>query len=297
MFATFDVQSLSDTKQVEVRGETLGDLRLAVKSQFDIPTFEQQVLYSPDGAEPVALSGDDSVLLTEKEGLIDTKLLQVARQVDPRFKMEKETAFVEALAARRFEEAKGILESSGVTVDPNCVHRASFQERIAVTECPRTYTHPALTVAIMAGLEHAVRCSSSDADQIQKFMSNEKELCDVVQLMIEKRADVDATGEEVQDCESAGCPGVHGKTPLCAAVQRGSPRLVRMLLDAKADPNHEMKYDSAAYGPDRNNPLGPGNLKPESWLSEISNGFVHERNCGDPRNQFNGQILAMLRED
>merc|ERR1712039_232146 len=82
----------------------------------------------------------------------------VARQVDPRFKTEKETAFLEALVACRFGEAKEILQSSGVTIDPNCVHRHRISVRVAVTDCPCSYVHPALTVAIQAGLEHAVRC-------------------------------------------------------------------------------------------------------------------------------------------
>merc|ERR1712100_698666 len=146
----------------------------------------------------------DTVLLKEKAGLLQANELMLSHQVDPRFKMEKETAFLEALVACRFDVAKDILESSGVTIDPNCVHKRTLNERIAVTECPYRYAHPALTVAMMAGLENAVRCLRCDPEKVQVFMSREKELCEVVELLIQKGADVNALGDETQDCESAG---------------------------------------------------------------------------------------------
>merc|ERR1719420_537263 len=101
-----------------------------------------------------------------------------------------------------------------------------------------------MTVAIQAGLEDAIVFLRCDAQKMSAFMAQEEEAAEVVQLLIDMEADVNATGDETQDCESAGCPTVHGKTPLCAAVQRGSPALVKMLLDANADPNHTHKYDS-----------------------------------------------------
>eukprot|EP00928_Gymnodinium_smaydae_P037761 TRINITY_DN26172_c0_g1_i1.p1 TRINITY_DN26172_c0_g1~~TRINITY_DN26172_c0_g1_i1.p1 ORF type:complete len:433 (+),score=39.52 TRINITY_DN26172_c0_g1_i1:88-1386(+) len=217
-------------------------------------------------------------------------------QIDPRSKMQKETAFLEALASCRFADAKKILESPGVAIDPCCVRRGCPKKHCPVTESPSRYVHPALTVAMMAGMEdfaHYIRC---DVEKINAWMAREGEVCDIVALLIEKGADVNATGEEVQDCESAGCPEVHGKTPLCAAVQRGSPALVRMLLDAKADPNHTMSYDAAAYGPDKNNPFGPGILKPESWLGEITNGSVGKKDAKDPRNAHAAEILKLLRD-
>lgn len=230
----------------------------------------------------------------KEKGLVGVKELTLTRQVDPRFKMEKETAFLEAMAACRFVEAKDILESSGVTIDPNCVRKGNMQVNKAVTESPYSYSHPALTVAMMSGIEHAVdfRCQPS---KMQSWMSKEDEVCEIVKLLIEKGADVNAVGDETQDCESAGMVMVHGKTPLCAAVQRGSPKLVHMLLDAKADPNHTMKYDASAWGPDRNNPLGPGVLKPESWLASVCNGSVGCREAHDPRKQNDEAILDLLR--
>jgi len=294
VFASFDVQTLADTQRVDVRGTTLGDLRAALKLQFGIPTFEQEIMYD-QGSGLESIDGDDSVNIEEKTGLVSAKVLMLSRQVDPRFQMEKVTAFREALLARRFVEAKEILESSGVTLDPNCTIRYRVQERVAVTECPMDYSHPALTVALMAGLEHAVRCLKCDTHKIETYMSDEEELSELVQLMIEKRADVNAVGDETQDCESAGCPCITGKTPLCAAVQRGSPLLVRMLLEAKADPNHHHTYGQSAWGPDRRNPFGPGQLRPESWLEDVCNGSVSKRNGKDPRNAHREEILAMLR--
>lgn len=291
----FEVQMLSEAKLVHVLGDTLGDLRTRVKAEFDIPSFEQNIMYTHGDGTHVRLDGDDTVLLKEKDGLVQSKVLILSRQVDPRFKTEKETAFLEALVACRFSEAKDILESSGVTIDPNCVHRRRVQGAAAVSECPYVYSHPALTVAMMAGLEHAVRCLRCDPEKVQAYMSHEKEVGEVAKLLIEKGADVNAVGDETQDCESAGCVTVHGKSPLCAAIQRGSPPLVRMLLDAKADPGYTMRYDASAWGPDTRNPFGPGVLKPESWLGEISNGSVGSRPKNDPRNQFNGKILEMLR--
>eukprot|EP00929_Paragymnodinium_shiwhaense_P005152 TRINITY_DN10671_c0_g1_i2.p1 TRINITY_DN10671_c0_g1~~TRINITY_DN10671_c0_g1_i2.p1 ORF type:complete len:493 (+),score=84.84 TRINITY_DN10671_c0_g1_i2:69-1481(+) len=292
---TYSVQMLGEEKEVVVTGPLMGDLRDAIRQEFGIPGFEQTIMYAQQaGGEPEQLTGDDSLPLREKKGLLDAKELLLVRQVDPRFKMEKETAFLQALVACRFLEAKDILESSGVTIDPNCVHRGNVSGRVAVTECPCSYRHPALTVAMQAGLEDAVTPIFCKPEKIQRYMAFESDVCQVVEKLIDMNADVNATGDEVQDCESAGAPEVHGKTPLCAAVQRGSRKLVRMLLDAKADPNAHMTYGSAAYGPDKGNPFGPGNLRPESWLGDITNGSVGRRDAKDPRTQFEKEILAML---
>merc|ERR1711865_901932 len=102
----------------------------------------------------------------------------------------------------------------------------------------------ALVVAMMAGLEEALRYSSVNVDKLQASMAREKEVCEVVELLIQKRADVNAVGGDALSSNSARFGGItrspisHQKSPLCAAVQRGSPTLVRMLLDAKADPAH-----------------------------------------------------------
>jgi hypothetical protein len=259
---------------------------------------EQKIMYTNarDGKDQFTeLQGDDTVKLKEKLGPMDSMMLILSRQVDPRYKMEKETAFLEALVACRFDEANDILQSSGFSIDPNCVHKRRVSGRIAVTECPCEYAHPALTVAIQAGLENAVECLRCTPTKISNYMSKEKELCEIVELLIQRGADVNATGEETQDCESAGAPTVHDKTPLCAAVQRGSPTLVKILLDARANPDHTHRYDSSAWGPDRRNPFGPGVLKPESWLSDVSNGSVSSRDRKDPRHQYSEEIQKLLR--
>lgn len=290
----FRVGILTDTQTVLVDGQTLGDLRKAVQAQFHILPFEQRLNYFCGGT-PVVLEGDDSVLMSEKKGLLETKELSLARQVDPRYKMEKETGFLEALHKTNFKEATEILRSTGFAIDPNCVRKGRPLCNKAVSESPCHYSHPALTIAMMAGLENVVGCLRCNPQAIQTWMDRENEVCEVVKLLIEMEADVNSVGDEQQDCESAGVVTVHEKTPLCAAVQRGSPVLVRMLLDAKADANHTMKYDQSAWGPDRQNPLGPGVLKPESWLGEICNGSVGKRDSKDPRNRYRDEIFAMLR--
>jgi len=295
-FKSYVVQTLVDEKEVKVWGQRLGHLRAALSEAFDIPPFEQVIVFaSPWSGEILDVQGDDTVFLKEKKGLLEAEQLTLGRQVDPRYKTEKETAFGEALFACRFKEALEILNSSGAAMDPNCVYRHSVRGGVAVTECPRLYTHPALTVAMMAGLEACVQVLRCQPGKMQTFMSYEEDVCKVVELLIEKGADVNAKGDETQDCESAGCPTVHGKSPLCAAVQRGSPKLVKMLLDANADPNHQHRYDASAWGPDRRNPFGAGNLRPESWLDDVCNGSVSSRYANDPRVAHRQEILDLLR--
>lgn len=223
----------------------------------------------------------------------------LSRQVDPRLKMEKETAFLEALATCRFADAKEMLEdASGVTIDPNCLLKANVytlprdkrrRVNIGVTECPSSYKHPAVTVAMIAGLEYAVQACRCLPDAIQEWMSHEQQVCDVVALLIQQDADVNATGDETLDAESAGCPSVDGKSPLCAAIQRGSPTLVKMLLDAKANPNHTVHLGGSAWGP------GPGAQLPDAYLNEICNGSMSQRNAKDPRKKYDEDILELLR--
>mmetsp|Transcript_4792 Transcript_4792/g.6766 ORF Transcript_4792/g.6766 Transcript_4792/m.6766 type:complete len:365 (+) Transcript_4792:164-1258(+) len=292
----FDVCALDDTQQVDVVGTSLGDLRAAIRDKFNVPTFEQTLVYKADG-EDVVITGDDSVLLKEKPGLLEASVLYMSRQVDPRHQMEKQTAFLEALVACRYSEAKEILKSSGVSIDPNFVHTNNNVGRFAaglirVTECPARYRHPALTVAIQSGLETAV--AEGIGSNVVAWMSHEGEVAEIAQMLIERAADVNATGDETQDCESAGWPDVCGKTPLCAAIQRGSPVLVKMLLDAKADPNHTHSYGSCAYGPDELNPFGPGVLKPESWFRSPHNGSVSRSPRSEGRWQHKDEILRLL---
>eukprot|EP00933_Yihiella_yeosuensis_P027992 TRINITY_DN21805_c0_g1_i1.p1 TRINITY_DN21805_c0_g1~~TRINITY_DN21805_c0_g1_i1.p1 ORF type:complete len:358 (+),score=50.73 TRINITY_DN21805_c0_g1_i1:112-1185(+) len=295
-FASFEVQTLSDMKRIDVFGDRLRDLRSSIKEQFGIPGFEQKVLYQvdADAGNCIELVGDDSVLLKEKVGLLDAKMLMLARQVDPRYKMEKETAFLDALLATRFSDAKDILESSGATIDPNCVHRKTVYGAPRVSEVPFLISHPALTVAIQAGLEKVIAFGGARGERMKAFMDRENEVSEVVELLILKKADVNAVGEETQDCESAGCVLVRGKSPLCAAVQRGSPALVRMLLDANADPTHRHNHTLSAWGPDHRNPLGSGVLEPKSWLGEVCNGSVSSRSATDPRNANTDEILRLL---
>merc|ERR1712187_945296 len=73
LFASFEVHSCSDIKQVEVLGRSLGDLRMCIRSVFGIPAFEQKIVYDCGGDKLVDLEGDDTVLLTEKPGLLGTK--------------------------------------------------------------------------------------------------------------------------------------------------------------------------------------------------------------------------------
>merc|ERR1711990_1015537 len=117
-------------------------------------------------------------------------------------------------------------------------------------------------------------------------MSREAEVCEVVELLIQRGANVNAMGEERLIRLPVGDYITHKKTPLCAAVQRGSPSLVRLLLNAKANPNHTVETDSRSGA--------RWQLKPESFAQEISNGLLVPRNAEDPRNQFLEEILEML---
>lgn len=298
VFASFEVQAFSTTRHVKVLGETLGHLRSAIKLQFDIPSFEQKIVYTHarDGKDEfIELQGDDLVKLKEKLGLMDSRMLSLSRQVDPRYKMEKETAFLEALVACRFVEAKDILQSSGFSIDPNCVHkyRIASHGRFGSFGSMR-YANPALTVAIQAGSETRLNINVNINVNAGSEMSNEKELSEVVELLIQKGADVNGTGEETEDCESGGAPTAYDKTPLCAAVQRGSPTLVKILLDARANPDHTHRYGGCCIGP------GQDVMKPENWLGSVSEGFVHplshQRFRGNPRRQYMDEILALLHK-
>ena len=217
--------------------------------------------------------------------------------------LSQQTAFLQALVERRFDEAKSILQSAGTDFDPNCVleHRYSGIRlkgygTIQVTECPVHFKHPAMTVAIQAGLEKAQSPKLGERKAIvSAFMSEEDAVCDIVRMLIDRGANVNAVGDETQHCESAGCPTVHNKTPLCAAIQRGSCKIVELLLDAKADPNHTHEYEQTAWGADERNPLGPGVLKPESWISNIHNGMLGTRDASDPRHDSTTEILRLLQ--
>lgn len=279
---------------LQLEAATLGDLRKEIKMKFGIPSFEQHILYRSGDGQAVVES-DDSVLLRERPELLDVKDIMLVRQLDPRHKMEKETAFFSALTACHYEDAMDILESSGVAVDPNCVHKHTIPQfdHTSHTESAKYYTHPALTVAIQAGLEHATGLrgmhktfAGFDAVggplKMQAFMDRDKEVCEVVKLLIDKRADVNAVGDEQEDCDSGCMPTRHDKTPLCAAVQRGSPALVRLLLDARANANHTMQYDRGPI------------LTPESWLNNISFGSVTPWRENDPRRKNQQEILDML---
>ena len=186
--------------------------------------------------------------------------------------------FLHALFQRRFADAKDCLGRKGV--DPNCV--LEFWHGTVLSECPSSYKHPALTVAIQAGLEIA-------KDDALAFMADEDDVCEVVRLLIDLGADVNAVGEEDSNCESMGMTLTCDKTALCAAIQRGSPKLVRLLLDAGADPNHTFSY---GFG------ISPHRLKKwklESWLCKISLGSVNDRAESDPRCQNNAEIQALLQ--
>lgn len=293
---TCRVQTLTDSKDVEVEGKerTLGALRAAVQNAFDIPPFEQRLdLKLPSGSF-TTLKGEDYIKLP-CEGAADGLEIVLTRVRDPRYKTEKETAFIDALVAGQYDKAKEVLVSSGAKIDPNCRHSQRISESVAVTEVPFAYVHPALTVAVQAGLEKCIGFWNPKPAELAAWMAREDDVCEIVRLLLEMEADINASGDEQQDCESAGCPEVAGKTPLCAAVQRGSPKLVRMLLDAKADPDAHHTYQQSAWGADRRNPFGPGEMRPESWLGTPCNGSVDPGPKQCRRGQYHDEILGMLR--
>lgn len=141
----------------------------------------------------------------------------------------------------------------------------------------------------MAGLEYAVAAHECQTAALQGWMARENEVCKVVELLIQQGANVNALGDEWLDAESAGCHTVKDKSPLCAAIQRGSPTLVRMLLDAKADPNHTAILGGPAWG------AHASAQKPEAFLNDICNGSMRRRSSEDPRSQCDAKILTLLQ--
>lgn len=285
---TFLVQTLTCAKQVHVLGFTVGDLKTAIKRQFGIPVFEQSIVYNTK-VGPVALNCDDSVLLHQR---FLGEELALTRRVDPRSKEAKESAFLQALVACRFNEAKEIIGAElkgGASINPDCIHSGRSEIWPRAVECPTSYRHPALIVAVMAGFENAFK-TDNDVDGLHVFMSHEAEICELVELLIQRGANVNAMGNETLTHQTPlkGSKSfvTRNKTPLCAAVQRGSPHLVRMLLDAKANPNHTAETDSTSGL--------KWQLKPESFGQVISNGSLAPRDVEDPRNQYAEEILEML---
>ena len=53
-------------------------------------------------------------------------------------------------------------------------------------------------------------------------------------MLIDKGANVNAVGNDEQDYESTGCPTVHNRTHLCAAIQCDSCNIFKLLLNVKA---------------------------------------------------------------
>lgn len=304
---SFKVSMLSDSKMVDLNSSKVGDLRAAVQDAFEIAPFEQNLTFQSPSGDFVPVTADDSVLLTEI-GLVGGEELYLTRQVDPRFKMEKETAFLEALAACRFEEALQILESSGVTVSPDCVrtfrctgreedpnrepgeqeyHRWCGEGQYAFGEDPCAYTYPALTVAMIAGTPRVnAHPSITDAVTVahaRKHVAREPQVVEVVKLLIAKKANVNATGEEDHDGGSWARSAPQGKTPLCAAVQRGSLTLVQLLLEAGADPKHEVT-------------MGSKKLTAADFVNEVVLDSVNARHSSDPRIAQKEDILKLLKE-
>jgi hypothetical protein len=66
---------------------------------------------------------------------------------------------------------------------------------ICLSECPSWYKHPELTVSVHAGLEIAAKGN---------VLADTDDVCEVVRLLIDMGADVNAVGEEESHCQPAG---------------------------------------------------------------------------------------------
>merc|ERR1740139_1224230 len=109
--------------------------------------------------------------------------------------------------------------------------------------------------------------SAEQIDTVKTYMSQEAEVCEIVELLLQKRADVNAGGADCTEIDASECGWTRllNKTPLCAAVQRGSPSLVRKLLEARADVNITVTQNGMCKNSHAKPENFVDNIYPEGW--------------------------------
>jgi len=214
---------------------TLQCLRDAVGIAFDVPLSEQRLLAQMDGAAPNTFeltgSGFQSLL---QLGVSDRMPITLLRQ-DPRTTSEKNCTLHSALLEHRMSDALEVIQSFGFPVDPNSVHHWRCS-KAPCTSCGRDCldikerSEPCLALAVRA------RKRWNDKGEISGAGASEESVIPVVQELLKLRADVNGVAEEVHTQGS----WIRGEAPdtksaLLLACQTGSPDLVQVLLEARAD--------------------------------------------------------------
>lgn len=219
------------------RNSTLRDLQLALQNVFNIPPFEQ-ILLQEDG--DIVLGNDrfdDTRPVDSLSVLSSGTPLTIARKLDTRPQAEKNCAFLEALRKGKLDEAMNVLDSSGVAVDPNCVGSFCHEGPGFLSNAPgarffgeiKTAKMPALCMAVMA------RCTWSPKGEVTGEFADDASVVRLVGRLLAMGASVDDLQNEVRTCGSWPDETVN-KSALYLAVQTGSSALVRVLLDAGANP-------------------------------------------------------------
>mmetsp|Transcript_24607 Transcript_24607/g.69159 ORF Transcript_24607/g.69159 Transcript_24607/m.69159 type:complete len:440 (+) Transcript_24607:79-1398(+) len=219
------------------RRSTLRDLQAVLHSVFGVPPFEQ-ILLNEDGA--IVLGDgrfDDTRPVGSVPKLGSGASLMLLRRLDARPQAEKNAALVSALREGKLEEAMNVLDSNGAAVDPNCVGSFAHDGPGFLTGGPgardygdiRSARMPALCMAVMA------RCTWCPAGEVTGELADDASVVRMVERLLAMGASVDELQDEVLTCGSWP-EEVASKTALYLAVQTRSVALVRLLLDAGADP-------------------------------------------------------------
>lgn len=224
-----------DTQRLDISGcETLRDLQAVLCNAFNIPPFEQVLLSEGGDAIFGTCRFDDMRPISSLPMLCSGAPLTIGRNMDMRPQAEKNEAFLEALREGKLDEAMNLLDSSGAPVDPNCTGSfdhagASFLSGGRKFADIRTARTPALCMAVMA------RCTWDSQGRVIGQLADGASVVRVVERLLAMGASVDELRNEVLTCGSWPDERT-SKTALYLAAQTRSPALVRLLLDAGADP-------------------------------------------------------------
>mmetsp|Transcript_140509 Transcript_140509/g.262041 ORF Transcript_140509/g.262041 Transcript_140509/m.262041 type:complete len:379 (-) Transcript_140509:27-1163(-) len=145
--------------------------------------------------------------------------------------MEKSTAFLDAMRDRRMHDALTILNMGGAPVDPNCVYRHRLESHECCCPEPFETSQPALCLAVWAICKWDVTNS-----QVVGRGCGEDAAFEIVQILLDRGANVDGMTGDV-DSGGAYPDRLYRRSALWLALQTHSPRIVKVLLDAGANPD------------------------------------------------------------